>query len=85
MRRKTAQHIHNAIVDILIERRKERRLSHEKLASLAGVHRTTISHIENRRRNPTLLVCLKLAESLGCSLAEIVKAAETRGAPDGRK
>jgi DNA-binding XRE family transcriptional regulator len=78
MREKLAQKIQNEAVNGLIKRRKELGLSHEKLAVLAGLHRTAISHIENRRRNPTLLVCLKLAAALGCQLSEVIKEAEKR-------
>jgi transcriptional regulator with XRE-family HTH domain len=70
--------LHDEIIEILIERRKAKNLSHEKLAALAGLHRTAISHIENRRRNPTLIVCLRLAAALDCSMAEIIKQAEKR-------
>lgn len=76
MKGKLAQHIQEAVIDGLIERRKKLGLSHEKLAALAGIHRTAVSHIENRRRNPTLLICLKLAHALDCRLSEILKTAE---------
>ncbi len=65
-------------MNVLIKRRKELGFSHEKLAKLAGLHRTAISHIENRRRNPTLLVCLKLSNALGYQLSELLKEAEKR-------
>jgi DNA-binding XRE family transcriptional regulator len=78
MAKGTAAKIQDAAIDVLIERRKKLGLSHEKLAALAGIHRTAISHIENRRRNPTLLICLKLAQALNCSLSEILGMAEKR-------
>jgi DNA-binding XRE family transcriptional regulator len=78
MKEKEAQKIQDEMVNTLIKRRKELGLSHEKLAGLAGIHRTAISHIENRRRNPTVLICLKLADALGCDFSKIMKAAETQ-------
>ena len=73
-----AQQVQDEIINVLIKRRKELGFSHEKLAGLAGIHRTAISHIENRRRNPTMLVCLKLACALDCDLSKILKTAETQ-------
>ena len=76
MKERLAQKIQDEMVNALIKRRKELGLSHEKLAGLAGVHRTAISHIENRRRNPTVLICLKLAYALDCDFSKIMKTAE---------
>lgn len=76
MKEKLAVQVQNKVVDALIARRKELGLSHEKLAALAGLHRTAISHIENRRRNPTLLVCLRLAKALDCRLSDLLDKCE---------
>lgn len=76
MKEKLAVQVQNKVVDALIARRKELGLSHEKLAALAGLHRTAISHIENRRRNPTLLVCLRLAQALGCRFSDLLDKSE---------
>ena len=76
MARGTSPKVQNAVIDALIARRKKLNLSHEKLASLAGVTRPAISHIENRKRNPTLLICMKLAQALNISLGEVIVAAE---------
>lgn len=70
--------VQESVIELLIAERKRRGLSHEKLAKAAGIHRTAISHIENRRRNPTLLLCLKLAEALGCSFADLLTKAERK-------
>jgi putative transcriptional regulator len=78
MGQKQAQNIQEAMVNVLTERRKKLGLSHEKLAALAGIHRTALSHIENQRRNPTLLICLKLALALECQLSDLLKKAEKR-------
>ena len=76
MARGTPLKLQNAVVDVLIERRKKLGLSHEKLATLAGVTRPAISFVESGKRNPTLLMCLKLAQALNCPLSEILAAAE---------
>jgi transcriptional regulator with XRE-family HTH domain len=78
MKERLVQAVQDALIDLFIERRKARGLSHEKLAALAGMHRTGISHIENRKRNPTLIVCLKLARALDCPLSDLIKMAEAR-------
>ncbi|MGE4352355.1 MAG: helix-turn-helix domain-containing protein [Bdellovibrionales bacterium] len=72
MKEKQAIQIQNKLIDAFIARRKALGLSHEKLAEKAGLHRTAISHIENRRRNPTLLNCLKIAEAMGCRLSDLL-------------
>lgn len=76
MARATPLKVHGEVVNALTERRKKLGLSHEKLAALAGIHRTAVSHIENRRRNPSLLICLKLAQALNCQLSEVLSKAE---------
>lgn len=47
------------------EIRKERNLSQEKLAELAGVHRTYIGMIERAEKNITLCNIEKIAKALG--------------------
>ncbi len=53
--------------------RKERELSHEKLAELAGVNRSTISLLESKKRIPTILTCLKIADALGVTMDDLLK------------
>jgi DNA-binding XRE family transcriptional regulator len=83
MKDNTVPNIHSALIDILTEQRKKLELSHERLAALAGVHRTAISHIENRRRQPTLIICLKLANAMRLSFADLLKEAEERAKLSG--
>jgi DNA-binding XRE family transcriptional regulator len=45
--------------------RKKKGLSHDKLAKMAGLHRSTVSLIESKKRIPTILTCLKLCN--GCA------------------
>ena len=52
--------------------RLEKELSHEKLADKTGLHRSTISLIESRKRQPTLLSCIKIADALEVDLANLM-------------
>jgi transcriptional regulator with XRE-family HTH domain len=55
--------------------RKERLakgLSQEKLAELAGMHRTYIGMIERAEKNITLVNIEKIAKALGISLGELM-------------
>lgn len=56
--------------------RLARNMSHEELAQRSGVTRPAISHIESGKRKPSLLMSLKLAESLGKNLSDILREAE---------
>lgn len=76
MREKVSQETQENIIDALIRERKRQGLSHEKVAELSGLHRTAISHIENRKRNPTLISCLKISCALSISLGNIIKQVE---------
>ncbi len=53
--------------------RRERELSQEAFADLAGLHRTYISGIERGVRNPTITIVQKLAEALDVSVAELLE------------
>lgn len=76
MKEKVSEKIQDQVIDMLINERKRLGLSHEKLANLSGLHRTAISHIENKKRNPTLASCLKIAYALKISLGDLLKQAE---------
>lgn len=64
------------IIARLRELRCKKGLSHEMLAKKAGVSRPAISHIENGRRKPSLMICLKIAKALEVDFAELVKETE---------
>ena len=78
MKEKVSEKIQDQIIDMLINERKRVGLSHEKLANLAGLHRTAISHIENKKRNPTLISCLKISYALKISFGDVIKQAESK-------
>jgi transcriptional regulator with XRE-family HTH domain len=52
--------------------REERELSQERLAEMAGLHRTYISSIEQGRRNVALVNVRRLARALGVDPADLV-------------
>ena len=45
--------------------RKEKGLTHEKLAELAGLHPTTLSLLERDKRQPSITTVFLLAAGLG--------------------
>jgi transcriptional regulator with XRE-family HTH domain len=53
--------------------RKERQLSQEKLAELAGLHRTYIGMIERAEKNITLCSIEKIARALDLEIGELLK------------
>ncbi len=63
----------DAVIARLKEIRLEQGLSHEKLAEKAGLHRTAISLIESRKRQPSFINCIKIADALRVDLAELLK------------
>lgn len=67
------QQIVGDIIDEIAKKRKDAGVSHQKLAELAQVDRSTISLIEAKKRNPSFLIILKLCNALGLSLSKILK------------
>ena len=54
-------------------RRRELRLTQERLAEKSGLHRTYISEVECGHRNPSLLSLNAVAEGLETSISELTK------------
>ena len=52
--------------------RLEKNLSQEALADLAGLHRTYVGAVERGERNISIDNMERLADALGCSLAELL-------------
>lgn len=61
------------------ELRKERGLSQEKLAELAGLHYTYVGGIERGERNPALVNISRIAAALDVTLAELFAAFKRQG------
>lgn len=57
---------------VVRRRRISQGFTQEKLAELCGLHSTYIGLIERGRRNPTLDVCERIAEALGCRITTLV-------------
>jgi transcriptional regulator with XRE-family HTH domain len=58
--------------------RHDRGLSQERLAELAGVHRTYLSSLERGERNVSLDNIYAIAEALGVSPADLFESGRTR-------
>jgi len=56
------------------ERRRDRRLSLDRLAALAGVSKGMLVQVENGQANPSIATLCKVAAALGASVADLVQA-----------
>ena len=56
--------------------RVERKYTQQELADLIGVTRQTIGLIEAEKYNPTIILCLRLAQALDKSLTDLFWAEE---------
>ncbi len=63
----------DAFAQVLLRLRKERGLTHEKLAERAGLHPTTLSLLEHGKRQPSLTTIFLLADGLGVEPNELVR------------
>ncbi|MBC8589985.1 helix-turn-helix transcriptional regulator [Wansuia hejianensis] len=57
--------------NIILEKRKAKKLTQEELANLVGVTRQTILAIENDKYDPTLKLAMTLAKFLGTTVDEL--------------
>lgn len=76
MHRNRAELIILSLAVELVALRKKLGMSHEALASRAGVTRAAVSFIESGKRKPTLLILLKLANAMDADLSVLLKRAE---------
>jgi len=58
------------------KQREELRLSQEKFAEKAGIHRTYVSSIELGKVDPSLRIAGDVARALGLRLSELIARAE---------
>jgi transcriptional regulator with XRE-family HTH domain len=63
----------------LREVREKAGISQEKLAELAGLHRTYVSSVERGKRNISLQNIERLAAALGVSMKELMPAMKAKG------
>jgi transcriptional regulator with XRE-family HTH domain len=64
--------IQRCLAKNLVRLREERGWSQEELADQAGLHRTYVSGIERRVRNPTILVLERLAKALKVPASDLL-------------
>jgi transcriptional regulator with XRE-family HTH domain len=57
----------------LVRLREERGWSQEELADQAGLHRTYVSGIERKVRNPTIAILERLAKALGVKASTLIE------------
>ena len=51
--------------------RQAKGLSQGELSKLVGVSRQTVNMVESGEYNPTLGLCIKICEALGCTLNDL--------------
>lgn len=73
MKNKNAEKIASKLADEFLRIRKEKGLSHDKVAALTGLSRSGISMIESGQRTPTIVTCLKICDALEVSLSDLLK------------
>ena len=71
MSKSSKKDIIEAFGDRLRTLRKERELSQEALADLAGLDRSYVGGVERGERNVSLINIKKFADALGISIAEL--------------
>lgn len=60
----------------IVKIRNERRVSQEELAFRASIDRSYLSQIESGKRNPSLRLLAKIADSLGVKVARFLMEGE---------
>jgi transcriptional regulator with XRE-family HTH domain len=70
-----ADEILTCVMDRLQRERERKGLSLQKLGAISGVSRVEIGLIEKGERNPSLIICLRVADALGLNLGNVVKTA----------
>jgi transcriptional regulator with XRE-family HTH domain len=72
-----------ALASTIRRLRRERDLSQEALAGIAGVHPKHLSEIERANKDPRATTVIRLAEGLGLTPAELYAYAEAQGSTGG--
>jgi transcriptional regulator with XRE-family HTH domain len=73
-----ADKILTCVMDRMQRERERKGLSLQKLGAISGVSRVEIGLIEKGKRNPSLMICLRVADALGLNLGNVLKAAIAR-------
>lgn len=70
---KDAEQKVSKLLDELGRLRKAKGLSYQQLSELTGIHLSTFSLLEKKKRTPTILTCLKLCQALGVRLEDVLR------------
>jgi transcriptional regulator with XRE-family HTH domain len=73
-----ARSILRSLGEEIRERRKQRNLSQEVLAQLAGVHTNVVGRLERGIYNPSVLILFAIATKLNTSLLDLFAGAAKR-------
>ena len=60
-----------ALITHIKEYREQRKLTQGELATMVGVRRETIVHLENGRYNPSLKLAMDIAKVFGTTVEEL--------------
>ncbi|MEJ0072756.1 MAG: helix-turn-helix transcriptional regulator [Candidatus Saccharibacteria bacterium] len=70
----SAEAVYEAIGRRIVDARKQRGISQEKLAAESGIDRSHLGFIEQGRRRPTIATLLnKITKALGLSLEKVFR------------
>ena len=78
-------HLRSHLGDVVGETRRKLRLSQEELAFEAGLHRTSVSHIERGLKSPTVDTLGKIASALATTPSQLLAEAERRTQDKAKK
>ncbi|MGB0720453.1 MAG: helix-turn-helix transcriptional regulator [Bdellovibrionales bacterium] len=76
MRDRESEIIGKKLVERLIEIRKDSDLSQYKIAKRSGLSTSGVNSIENDRRIPNIVTCLKLCKAMDVKLWKVLKEIE---------
>lgn len=62
----------SVIAENIKKLRKQKNYSQERLAELAGLHPTYVSHLETCKANPSIAILLMIAEQLGIGIDKLI-------------
>ncbi len=72
MKKREAQKLSDAIVDVLADVRESKRISVYRIAKDLGISHSSILYIENHKQKPTLFFIMMIADYLGADLGAII-------------
>jgi transcriptional regulator with XRE-family HTH domain len=73
-----AEQMLTCVMDTLQLERERQGFSLQKLGAISGVSRVEIGLIEKGERNPSLIICLRVADALGLRLGDVLNSIPAR-------